>query len=117
MSMLAYVSLYVLAAVLIFQGAQLLGERAGHPVSEIPEEVQPAPVPAERWGGFLLTYGAALALVAILSHGFEWFEGALGLMRGVGVLVEALFGCWLVFGRKVDYLPAPGQGAPAALHH
>ena len=115
MSMLAYVSLYVLAMVLIFQGSQLLGESNGHPVSEIPGEVQPAPIPAQRWGGFLLTYGAALAIVGLLSHGFEWFEGALGLMRGVGVLVEALFGVWLVFGRKVDYLPAPGAQAPS--HH
>jgi hypothetical protein len=86
-------------------------------VSAVPEEVQPEPTPAARWGGFLLTYGIAMALVGLLSCFSEWFLGALGLMRGAGVAVEALFGAWLLFGRKVDYLPKPGEAAPVAGHH
>jgi len=116
MSMLSYISLYVLAAILIFQGSQMVGELAGHPVSAVPEEVKPVPAPAARWGGFLITFGVAMALVGVLSHGYDWFQGALGLMRGAGVAVEALFGLWLVFGRKVDYTPAP-VSAEAHAHH
>ena len=117
MSMLSFISLYVLAAILIFQGSQLLGELAGHPVSAVPDEVQPAPVSAARWGGFLLTFGAAMALVGLLSHAYDWFDGSLGLLRGTGLAVEALFGLWLVFGRKVDYLPTAAEAAPAPGHH
>ncbi len=113
--MLFYISLYVLAAVLMFQGSQILGELGGNHLSVVPEEVAPAPTPAARWGGFLITYGAAMALTGILSHLSGWFEGSLSLMRGFGVVVEALYGIWLVFGRKVDYTPAPSQEAPA--HH
>ena len=115
MSLLFYISLYVLAVVLIFQGSQLLGELAGHPLNAVPEEVRPAPGGSARWGGFLLTYGAAMAVTALLSHGFDWFQGSLGLLRGFGVAVEAVFGLWLLFGRKVDYTPAPGTVAP--VHH
>ena len=113
--MLFYISLYVLAAVLLFQGTQLLGELS-EPMGVVPAEVKLAPAATGRMvGGFLVTYGAAMLLVGVLSHGYEWFQGSLGLLRGFGVAVEALFGLWLVFGRKVDYLPAKGQEAPA--HH
>lgn len=115
MSLLSYISLYVLAAVMIFQGSQMLGELAGNPLNQVPVEVKPTPSPAARWGGFLVTYGAAMAITGLLSHGFDWFEGSLGLLRGFGIAVEALFGLWLVFGRKVDYTPAPSTEAPA--HH
>lgn len=115
MSLLAYISLYVLAVVLIFQGSQLLGELAGHPLNAVPEEVRPSPSWSARWGGFLITYGVAMLLTGLLSHGYDWFQGSLGLLRGFGVAVEAVFGLWLVFGRTVDYTPAPGPAAPA--HH
>ena len=112
--MLFYISLYVLAAVLIFQGTQLLGELSG-PLSVVPPEVKPAPEATARIGGFLVAYGAAMAVAGVLSHGFDWFHGPLELLRAVGVVVEAVFGLWLVFGRKVDYTPAPSQEAP--VHH
>jgi len=104
--MLFYISLYVLAAILLFQGTQLLGELS-NPLGTVPVEVKPAPAPAARFGGFLLTFGAALAICGILSHAYGYFEGPLVLMRGAGIVVEALFGLWLVFGRKIDYTPAP----------
>ena len=112
--MLFYLSFYVLAAILIFQGTQMLGELSG-PLSVVPAETKPAPSPAARFGGFLLTYGAAMVLTGLLSHEFDWFQGSLALLRGAGVAVEAVFGLWLVFGRKVDYTPAPSQEAHA--HH
>ena len=112
--MLFYLSLYVLATVLIFQGTQMLGELAG-PLSIVPPEVKPDSTWAARWGGFLVTYGAAMAVTAVLSHCYDWFQGSLGLLRGFGVGIEILFGLWLVFGRKVDYIPAPSAEAPA--HH
>ena len=112
--MLFYLSLYVLAAILLFQGTQLLGELSG-PLGTVPPEVKPNNPAAGRWGGFLVTYGAAMVVIGLLSHGCAWLEGALPLLRGAGVALEAVFGLWLVFGRKVDYTPAPVQGAPA--HH
>ena len=112
--MLFYISLYVLASVLIFQGTQLLGELSG-PLGVVPPEVKPAPGPAARFGGFLVTYGAAMAITGLLSHGYDYFQGSLGLLRGFGVAVEAVFGIWLIFGRKVDYTPAPSAELPA--HH
>jgi hypothetical protein len=113
--MLFYISFYVLAAVLIFQGTQLLGELSA-PMGVVPAEVKPAPSPASRWGGFLVTYGAAMVITGLLSHGYEYFEGSLGLLRGFGVAIEAGYGLWLVFGRKVDYTPAP-VAADAHGHH
>jgi hypothetical protein len=108
MDFFLYVSLYVLAALLVFQGTQLLGELSA-PMGVVPPEVKPNPVAAARFGGFLLTYGAAMAVAALISHGCEWFQGSLTLLRGFGVAIEAAFGLWLVFGRKVDYTPAPVQ--------
>lgn len=112
--MLSYLFLYVLAAVLIFQGAQLLGELSG-PLGTVPAEVKPRSVPAARWGGLLLAYGAATALAALLSHAYPWLRGALDHLKAAGLALEALFGFWLVFGRKVDYVPAPPSEAEA--HH
>ena len=112
--MLFYISFYVLAAILVFQGTQLLGELSG-PLSVVPPETKPVPAAAARIGGFLVTYGAAMAVAGLLSHCYAYFQGPIDLLRGVGVLVEAVFGLWLVFGRKVDYTPAPSQEAHA--HH
>lgn len=112
--MLFHISLYVLATLLVFQGTQLLGELS-QPREGVPAEVRPGPSGAARWGGFLVTYGVAMIATGVLSHGFEWFQGSLGLLRGFGVAIETVFGLWLVFGRKVDYAPAPRAEAPA--HH
>jgi len=113
--MLFYISLYVLAAILVFQGTQLLGELSG-PLGVVPPEVKPKATPAAWWGGCLLTYGAAMAVVGVLSHGNPWFQGSLSLLRGFAVALEAVYGLWLVFGRKVDYTPA-APAADAHAHH
>ncbi|HLO68972.1 MAG TPA: hypothetical protein VK188_18260 [Holophaga sp.] len=114
--MLSYIAFYVLAAILILQGTQLLGELRG-PLSAVPPEVKPDPAGAARVGGFLLTFGAASVVAGLLSHAFPWFQGSLRLLHGAGILVEAVFGVWLVFGRKVDYTPAPVADEPAHGHH
>ena len=104
--MLVHLSVYVLAAVLIFQGVNLLGEQTS-PTSVVPPEVRPAPAAASRWGGYLAAYGVILALAGLLSHGYPWFTGALVPLRNLGFASMAVYGLWLVFGRKVDYTPAP----------
>jgi len=110
--MLVYLSVYLLAAVMIFQGVNLLGEQRS-PTSVVPPEVRPAAVPAARWGVFLTTYGSALAALAIMSHGWVLLAGALAPLRNLGFAGVAVYGLWLVFGRKIDYTPA----APAREAH
>jgi hypothetical protein len=104
--MLSYLVLYVLAAILVFQGVQLLGELSS-PLGVVPPEVKPAGGSAARWGGFLVTFGVAMALAALLSHMIARFQGALEPLRVGALAIEGLFGLWLVFGRKVDYTPVP----------
>jgi hypothetical protein len=114
--MLVYVSVYVLAAVLIFQGVNLLGEQAS-PTTVVPPEVRPAAVSASRWGAYLAAYGTLLALLALLSHSYESLFGALAPMRNLGFASMAVYGLWLVFGRKVDYTPAKPAAGDAHGHH
>ena len=104
--MLVYLSVYVLAAVLLFQGVNLLAEQKA-PTAVIPAEVRPTPAAALRWGGFLVSYGGCLALTAIMSHGCVWLVSTLAPLRNLGFAAMAVYGVWLVFGRKVDYTPAP----------
>ena len=104
--MLVYISVYVLAAVLIFQGVNLLGEQTS-PTKVVPPEVRPASVPASRWGGYLVASGIVLALIGLGSHAYAWLTGALVPLRNLGFASMAVYGLWLVFGRKVDYTPAP----------
>jgi len=114
--MLVYISVYVLAAVLIFQGVNLLGEQAG-PTSVVPPEVRPAAASASRWGGCLAGYGTLLAMAALLSHSYEWLSGAIVPMRNLGFAIMAVYGLWLVFGRRVDYTPARPAAGDAHGHH
>ena len=110
--MLVYLSVYLLAAVMIFQGVNLLDELR-NPTNVVPDEVRPAAVPASRWGVFLTTYGSALAALAIMSHGCVWLAGVLVPLRNLGFAGAAVYGLWLVIGRKIDYTPA----APALEAH
>jgi hypothetical protein len=114
--MLVYVFVYVLAAILIFQGVNLLVE-PNAPAKVVPPEVLPAAAPASRWGRFLVCYGSLLAVVAIISHGTPQLFSALVPMRNLGLALVAVYGLWLVFGRKVDYTPAkPAQEAHGHSH-
>jgi hypothetical protein len=107
--MFLYVSVYVLAAVMLFQGVNLLVEQ-GAPTGVVPPEVRPADAPASRWGSYLAVFGAVLAVVGILSHAYGWLATVLAPLRNLGFASVAAYGLWLVFGRKVNYLPAPGNG-------
>jgi hypothetical protein len=114
--MLLYLSVYVLAAVLLFQGVNILGEQ-NTPTGVIPVEVRPAARPAKCWGVYLVAYGALLALTALMSHGCPWLASGLALLRTLGFISMAVYGLWLVFGRKVDYTPAaPSREAHGHSH-
>jgi hypothetical protein len=109
--MLLHLFVYLLAAVLLFQGVNLLGEQRS-PTGVIPPEVRPAAVPATRWGRCLAASGAVLALAGLGSHLCPWLAGVLVPLRDLGFAVLAVYGLWLVFGRKIDYRPAaPAQAA------
>ena len=58
---------------------------------------------------------SSLALAALLSHGYDWLASALAPLRNLGAAAMAVYGLWLVFGRKVDYTSAPV--APSAHGH
>jgi hypothetical protein len=111
--MLVYIFVYVLAAVLVFQGVNLLMERHS-PTNVVPPEVRPAAAPALWFGVCLVAYGALLALAAIMSHGCPWLAGILPAMRNLGFAGMTIYGLWLIFGRKVNYSPA---AAPAGAVH
>ena len=104
--MLVYLFVYVLAAVMLFQGVNLLVE-AGGEAKVVPPEVSPAPASASRWGGFLVACGAVLAAAGILSHLVPALEIVLAPMRNLAILALAVYALRLVFGGKVDYAPAP----------
>ena len=114
--MLFYLSIYALAAILLFQGVHALGEQ-GSPMGVIHAEVKTNPGPASFWGGFLVVYATVLILVGLASHAWEWYAPALAPLRGVGFGVLAAYGLWLVFGRKVDYTPAPIVHGAGHDHH
>jgi len=104
--MLVYLFVYVLAAVMLFQGVNLLVE-PGSEDKVVPPEVSPAPASASRWGGFLVACGAVLAVAGILSHLVPALEVVLVPLRNLGFVALAVYGLRLVFGGKVDYTPAP----------
>jgi len=114
--MLFHISLYVLAAVLLFQGVHALGEQ-GTPMGVVPDEVRTQGGQAGFWGGFLTVYGSVMILAGLLSCAYDAFVPALGPLRGFGFGVLAVYGLWLVFGRKVDYTPAPVAQAAGHDHH
>jgi hypothetical protein len=106
--MFLYISVYVLAAVMLFQGVNLLVEQ-GAPTGVVPPEVRPAGAAASRWGSYLAVFGAVLAVLGILSHAYAWLAVVLDPLRNLGFASVAAYGLWLVFGRKVNYLPAPSS--------
>lgn len=112
--MLFLVFFYVLAAVLVFQGLHLLGERT-QPLGTLPEEVGLAKIPSGVWGAYLTAYGASMVGCGLLSHAFASVTPALVPLRALGALSLLAFGAWVVFlGRRVEYL---GSAADADHGH
>jgi hypothetical protein len=102
--MLFLVFYYLLAAVMIFQGLHFYAEKS-QPLGTVPEEVGQEPAVSERWGGYLVTYGALMAVCGFLSHRYVYFGTALKPLLSLGLLSMILFGAWVVFkGRTVEYL-------------
>jgi hypothetical protein len=108
--MLFHMFIFVLAAVLVFQGVNLLVERSA-PSNVVPAEVRPTAPASKGWGSLLVAYGVLLALAALLSLSYPGLAGVLAPMRNLGFGILAGYGLWLVFGRKVNYTPArPAAG-------
>lgn len=109
--MLFYVFFYLLAALLVFQGAQALGEPR-EPLRETPGELA-LPEAGRRWGIFLVGMGSLCVLAGFLNHAGAVSWGSLRIMRGAGWLTEGAYGFWLVFlARKIAY-----QGDWASSQH
>lgn len=107
--MLFLVFYYLLAAVLIFQGAHFLGEQT-QPLGTVPEEVGQAKPSSERWGGYLVAYGALMVVCGILSPTYDVLQPALAPLRTLGFLSLILFAAWVVFkGRSIVYLGTPAE--------
>jgi hypothetical protein len=104
---LVYLFTYLLAAILLFQGVNLLGEQTA-PTGVVPAEVRPVPAAGQGWGRYLATIGAVLAAAALLAQAEPALAGLLRAVRGLACASLAVYGLWLVFAAgKVDYLPAP----------
>lgn len=114
--LLFYVFYYLVAAVVIFQGAQVLGEQR-EPLGVVPEEVGQKPRPARMWGRLLVGMGVLDLLVGILSHPFAW-HGTFPLryLLYTSLLLIGAYGFYVIFlNRKVAYMGKPS--APAHGHH
>lgn len=109
--MLLYLFFYLSAAILMFQGTQLLGEQR-EPLGVVPTEVAQDPSRAGVWGGFLLTVGALSIAFGLWGHFSPVLRLYLDRVLALDLLVMLAYGIYVIFfNRKVDYL-----GKPAADH-
>ena len=67
--------------------------------------------------GCLLEGETVLILAGLVSHFDDWVLPALAPLRGLGFTLLAVYGLWLVFGRKVDYTPAKVEAGAGHAHH
>lgn len=112
--LLFYVFFYLVAFVLMAQGAQALGEQR-NPLGVVPGEVVQKPEPARRWGRILVGLGLLDTLVGLLSHRYGW-QGTFPLrcLLWTSLVVMGAYGLYILFfSRKVAYLGQPS--APS--HH
>jgi hypothetical protein len=111
--MLTYVFLFIIAAVLIFQGTQLIGE-IKNPLGVMPAEVALPEKVARRWGERLIGFGCVTMLFGFLSFPFPTlFEYFLPVMAIDG-LALGFFKLYLIFvGPRVEYIGKPTEGG----HH
>lgn len=114
--LLFYVFYYLVAVVVIFQGAQVLGEQRS-PLGVVPEEVAQKPARARAWGLALVGLGALDILVGLLSHRFAW-HGTFPLwcLLYTSLALVGAYGFYVIFlSRKVAYIGKPS--APSHGHH
>lgn len=105
--MLFYVFYYTLAAVMIFQGVQLLGEKA-EPLGIVPAEVVQHDRFHSFWGWVLVGLGAFAAALGLLSHAVPGAVPILKVVLWEGLGTIALFGLAVVFGgRKIGFIGKP----------
>jgi hypothetical protein len=97
----------VVSAALLFQGIQLLGSR-GTTMGVVPPEVVPGSGALFTWGLILTLGGILLGLLGLLTLASDGLDTWLAPARNIGLALEGLYGLWLVFGRRIDYRPAPG---------
>ena len=103
--MLFCVFYYLVAAILLFQGTQLLGERR-HPMGVVPQELADAPRPALFWGLLLVIVGGAAVLLGLANQIFGLFDSFLRIVLGLGLALMGLYGLKLILGPKIAYQAA-----------
>jgi len=94
--MLTYVFLFLVASILVFQGAQLLGELS-NPLGVVPDELVLPEKAARRWGERLIGFGCMSLLLGLLSFFYpSLFQYLLPTIIIDGCAL-AVFALYLVF--------------------
>ena len=105
--MLTYVFLFTVASILVFQGAQLLGELS-NPLGVVPDELVLPEKNARRWGERLIGFGGLSLLLGLLSFLYpSLFEYLLPTIIIDGCAL-AVFALYLIFvAPRVQYIGKP----------
>lgn len=105
--MVFLVFFFILFAVMVFQGTHLAGE-VRRPLGTLPEEVVQDPAVSTRWGRALVTLGFLGSLVGLLGFQVSAFAALRPAFFGLGVVVLAAYGLWIIFlGRKPEFIGKP----------
>jgi hypothetical protein len=111
--MLTYVFLFIIAAILIFQGTQLIGE-INDPLGSVPAEVALPENAARRWGERLIGFGGITLLLGFLSFAIPRLSELFLPVMAIDALALGFFKLYLIFlGPRVDYMGKPTEGG----HH
>jgi len=105
--MLTYVFLFLVASILVFQGAQLLGELS-NPLGVVPDELALPEKSARIWGERLIGFGCLTFILGFLSFPYpslvEYFVPTI-VIDGCAL---AVFTLYLVFAApRVQYIGKP----------
>jgi len=115
--MLFYTFFYLVSAVLVLQGTQLVGEQR-EAMGAVPEELVLPASAARVWGRILMVVGLIGVVCGLASHGEgSWVSRqVLAFIQGAQGGLAAVYGLWLVFvAKRVAY--AGVAAAPAEHHH